>query len=298
MVRIMVFYCRLSLRERTGKRYFRGAKGDTIFMLSKSLLKKFAKVLVASALVASVLIGIPLRFDNSRLLAQDASLTRFERVASVVSARGNERKLCTAFFVRHMERMYLASAKHSSLETNVSTEIGLPSIGALRIFRLADTLKVGGSDPWTVHKSADLAICELDLSKLSESIAKQVRSMSITPEDCDRKLPQRSRRIECVGFPLGIGVAAEQISPLVSTCFVASEGIKYDGTWGKEYVFFASPAVGAGTSGGIVTLHLENPSECRVVGMHLGNNFDDSGAKLTRILPASVLVDFIESQAD
>jgi len=27
---LLVFYCRLSLRERVGKRYFRGAKGDTL----------------------------------------------------------------------------------------------------------------------------------------------------------------------------------------------------------------------------------------------------------------------------
>ena len=262
-------------------------------MLRKSIPKKFADLLIAS-----VLIGMTLVLENGRLLAQDALLPRFERVASVVSAHGKDRKLCTAFFVRHKERMYLVAAKHASLETNLSTEIALPSIGALRLFRLTDTLKVPGSDPWTVHKSADLAICELDLSKLSETIAEQVRSMSITTENCDQMLPQRSRRIECIGFSLGLGVAAEQISPLVTTYFVASEGLKYDGTWGKEYVFFASPAVGAGATGGIVTLHQENSNECRVVGMQIGSNGDDSGAKLARILPASVLVDFIKSQAD
>ncbi len=150
-------------------------------------------MLSKTILTASVLTAMALVLENGRLLAQDAALTRFERVASVASAHGNQRKLCTAFFVRHGERMYLVTAKHASLETNGSTEIGLPSIGSLHLFRLADTLKVVGADPWIVHKSAD---------------------------------------------------------------------------------------------------------ECRVVGMHLGSNADDSGAKLARFLPASVLVDFIESQAE
>jgi len=102
----MLFYCRLSPSERMGKRYFRGVKGDTYFMLSKSMPKKFADLLIANVLPASELIGMTLVLENGRLLAQAASLTRFERVASVASARGNERKLCTAFFVRHKERMY------------------------------------------------------------------------------------------------------------------------------------------------------------------------------------------------
>lgn len=236
---------------------------------------------------------------NVRLFAQEAGVERFQRVAAVLSTLEKDRKLCTAFFVSHKDKMLMVAAKHASLETNITTEILLPSKGAnQRLFKLADIAKVSGANPWIVHKSADLAMCELDLSKLSAPLAEQVRSMSITVANCESVPPRRSRRIECIGFSLGLGVESEQVSPLATTFFVASDALTFEGTWGKESVFYASPAVGGGASGGLVTLYERNLNTCRVVGVCIGFNGDHSGAKLARIVPASVLREFIESDSE
>ena len=237
---------------------------------------------------------------SSRAQAQDSGegVSRFDRVAVMTSLVGQERKGSTAFFVTSGDDVLLLSTKHSALETNLTTEIALPSKGSLRVFRLSETTRKQGTNPWVNHGAADVAFCELNLDKLSADIRDQVEEMSISKEQFDRSIPLRSQRIEAIGFPMGLGITSERISPLATTCFVASEELQVDGTWGKESVYFASPAVGAGTSGGIAASHNENPYECKVVGMFIGFNIDNSGAKLSRFLPAHVLLDFIESRSE
>jgi hypothetical protein len=245
----------------------------------------------------SVLIAMTLQ-TGPRLMAQDGRVQRFDRVAAVLSTLPKDRKLCTAFFIAHHDRVLMVAAKHASLETNQSTEIVLPSKGKPQLFRLVETTKVVGANPWRVHKDADLAVCELDLSKMTEPASTQLKSMCIELERIERVPPKRSTRLECIGFALGLGVESDQISPLAMTCFVASDVLKFDGSWGKESVYYAAPAVGAGTSGGLVTLHAEDPDECVVVGICTGFNGDESGAKLARIVPTSVLIAFIESEVE
>ena len=223
---------------------------------------------------------------------------RFDRVVAVSSAVNNERKLSSAFFIELNARMFLITAKHSAAETNLTTEVALPSVGTLRIFRLAESLCKLGANPWTTHESADLAVCEIDMSKIAETLRKQIATMAVTLEQFQRKTPERSSRIEVLGFPMGIGVTAERISPVVTNCFVASEELNVAGTWGKETNFFAAPATGSGASGGMVTLHDEDAYQCAVVGLNIGFNADNSGAKLARIIPASVIVDFLRAQTE
>ncbi len=97
---------------------------------------------------------------------------------------------------------------------------------------------------------------------------------------------------------MGMGIAHERISPLVHSCFVASEELSLSETWGNVVNFLASPAVGSGVSGGLVTVHVEDAQECTVVGVFVGFNGDSSGAKLARIAPAHVMLDFIQLQTD
>ncbi len=225
-------------------------------------------------------------------------ISRFDRVAAMTSAHENERKRSSAFFVAHKDKLLLVTTKLSALETNLSTELALPSTGAPRIFRLADAIVKQGADPWVAHRSADVAFCELKRSKVVASLRSQIESMALSLDNFEPTIPTRSSRIEVVGFPMGLGITQERISPLVTTCFVASEELRFEGSWGSESVFFASPAVGAGSSGGIVVVHDEDANECKIVGISVGFNADSSGAKLARIVPAAVLMDFVESNLD
>jgi len=249
--------------------------------------------LTKSCLGGMLAIAFFLTLDH--LPAQSEPMLRFDRVVAMTSVAGNERKLSSAFFVLYAERMFIVTAKHSALETNLTTEIALPSVGALRIFKLADAIQKPGVNPWIAHDSADVAACEIDLSKVGENFKQRIETMAIAVDQCQRKLPLRSSRIEVIGFPMGLGVTPERISPLVTNCFVASEELNLNGTWGKEANFFGAPAVGSGASGGMVTLHEEDAQACTMIGVFIGFNGDASGAKLARILPARVLVDFIES---
>lgn len=230
--------------------------------------------------------------------AQADPIERFDRVAVVTSVLEKDRKLCTGFFVAHRDQLFLLTTKHSALETNVTTEVALPAEGPLRVFRLVDVAEAKGTNPWTMHGSADIALCKLDPSKLNASLRQQVELMSIPLEQFDREIPPRTQRIEAIGFPMGMGVTAERLSPLVTTLFAASKELNIDGSWGKEAVFFASPSGGAGTSGGIVTTYYPDPLRYEVVGVYMGFNADNTGAKLSRILPAHVVVDFVETQSD
>ncbi len=236
--------------------------------------------------------------SSDRLHAQHEPVSRFDRVVAITSLAGNERKLSSGFFVEHNSRFFLITARHSALEMNLTTEVALPSVGSLRIYRLVDSIPNPGSNPWIMHDCADLAVCRVDLNKLAESLRDQIKAMSLGINLCQRELPLRSTRIEVIGFPMGLGVTQERISPLVTSCFVASEELSIAGTWGKEANFFGSPAVGSGASGGLVTLHAEQPTDCTVVGVFVGFNGDASGAKLSRILPAHILADCVDAQRD
>ncbi len=142
---------------------------------------------------------------GTMICAEDVS--RFERTAALLSPRDKETKLSSAFFVRNSDRTYLLTARHSSLETNRSTEVLLPVKEPATSFQLVDASKPAGGDPWKLHRSADLALCEIDLEKLSEDHRKLVEQISLPIEQLDCSPVELSTRVECHGFPLGLGSA-------------------------------------------------------------------------------------------
>ena len=256
--------------------------------------KSLTSAIVGGALTIAFL--QPIRPVVAQTEAALQGLSRFDRVAAMTSAHESDRKRSTAFFVAREGKVVLVTTKHSALETNVSTELALPSTGKeLRIFRLVNAILKPGEDPWHAHPSADVALCELKLSKLNEGLRSQIEAMAFALDDFELKVPTRSSRVEVIGFPLGLGLTQERISPLVTNCFVASEPLLSDGTWGRELVYFVSPPVGGGTSGGIVTLHEDDEARCKIVGMCVGFNADGSGAKLARLVPTEVVMEFVET---
>lgn len=83
----------------------------------------------------------------------------------------------------------------------------------------------------------------------------------------------------------------------MTLCHLASRELKVQGSWGLEPAAFANLAVGAGASGGVVTLHEDAPEECSVIGMHLGVNGDNTGAKLSRLVPIGHVVELMELES-
>ena len=79
------------------------------------------------------------------------------------------------------------------------------------------------------------------------------------------------------------------VSPLVMKGHVASRETEAEAKWGAEPIIFAVPTVGAGCSGGPVFLSLENHDRVVVVGMYVGMMFDNSGVKLSKIIPTRVI---------
>jgi len=65
--------------------------------------------------------------------------------------------------------------------------------------------------------------------------------------------------------------------------------------WGNEKIFYATPPVASGTSGGPVYESTDDPSNATVVGMYIGLINDSTGAKLSKVIPAHVVRKAIEA---
>jgi len=210
---------------------------------------------------------------------------------------------------------YLVTAVHAAQDTHARTRI---------LYRAADgssqwihlgALTAKEGDPWIAHENSDLAIMRVARLEAHARQVDQLASLSIPLDSLLREAPPRTAEIEIVGFPMALGTQPA-VAPLVMKGSLASREMPTEAKWGLEPILFAVPVVGAGCSGGpVFQSRSRNLSRCpscgaaapgsadsvtgsqsataeddlQVVGMYVGLQFDATGVKLAKIVPARVI---------
>ncbi len=211
------------------------------------------------------------------------------------SSDGNAAE-CSAFLLEHEKEFYLVSAAHSAQDTHSRTKVVFRNAkGESRWIDLGGLVE-SASNPWYMHPSADLAVVHLQEQPALTAIRKELDALAISTKCLSKSTPVRTTAIDIVGFPLALGV-----QPVVSSTVVrgtiSSRDMQFDAKWGKETLFLAAPTVASGTSGGPIFEALPNSTDVRVVGMYVGLLFDSTGGKITKAIPAHLLLETIEKLA-
>lgn len=132
-------------------------------------------------------------------------------------------------------------------------------------------------------------------ANIPESVASVLSQIALPLESLQTESPGRTTEIETVGFPMGVGV--EAVSSIVVTGSLASDELLAKTNWGQEPVLYAAPTVGSGTSGGPVFMAHEDSKQVELVGMYIGFLSDESGSKLSKLVPSRVIREFVSSSS-
>lgn len=217
-------------------------------------------------------------------------LERWDRVVCLVTETPQDGKpgltWGSGFFVKNDDALYLVTARHVAEKTTAKSRILYRNLdGESRWLVLGACLNEQG-DPWKNHATADLSwlIVGKD-SKVDEPMRNALLGLAVDWTALAEETPKRTTSVEITGFPMGLGTAPE-VAPLVMAGSIASKELQAETKWGLESVFYAIPAVAGGASGGPVFRSDDDVEHVQVVGMHIAVGFDDSGAKLSKCVPA------------
>ncbi len=203
--------------------------------------------------------------------------------------------LSTSFLVAFEQQLFLVTAAHAAKETGSATKVFYRRQDGAARWVLLKALNIEAGEPWKHHHSSDLSIMKLEPGRL-EAEAQGLADLAISRDALLPETPARTTEIEIVGFPMTIGTQPE-ISPLVMKGAIASRELQWKNKWGAEPVVFAVPAVGSGTSGGPGFTAVADLTTVQVAGMYVGLQVDESGAKLSRLVPARIIRDLITDMA-
>lgn len=211
-----------------------------------------------------------------------------ESAAVPSPAEKPKRMACTGFLVTLKGRIFLATARHGADDTLPATKVSYRAVdGDSRWVPLRNLSRQAG-DPWTHHPKADLAVMPLATEKFDAITRTSFQAMAFPAESFPDTVPQRTTPLEVAGFPMAVG-SYETISPIVSRLFLASGEVAVPGKWENERFLLAVPAVARGYSGAPVLVGDADPKSVRVIGVYVGAMADDSGAKLSKVVPVRLL---------
>jgi hypothetical protein len=201
-------------------------------------------------------------------------------------------KSASAFMLLDGNRLFLATAAHAARETSASTKILYRTKEGESRWLTLDGCRRERVEPWRYHPSSDVAVMNVETSKLDDKTIKALFELAIPVNCLVLETPGRTAEIEIVGFPMAIGTRPS-VSPLVMKGCVASRETETENRWGTEPIVFAIPAAGAGCSGGPVFSSHDNHSIVRLVGMSAGFHADETGAKLCKVVPARIIQEVV-----
>ena len=219
----------------------------------------------------------------------------YDHIVALKTRVENDTRVATAFFVADGDAnatrdanaggdVFLVTAKHAADETTARTRVlyRAPN-GDSRWIELRG-LFPGGRSPWVPYGSVDVAVARVDPPRESddrEGPLAMARRLALPLDSLATEPPPRGTPLEAVGYPVGLG-ADPPISSLVMHARTASRVVWRDGGWSRIPTLYAFPAIGAGTSGG-PAFHAETG---QLVGMVRGVTFDNTGGKLSELVPA------------
>ena len=224
---------------------------------------------------------------------------RWDRVLCIVEQKKEGENTRTdagsAFIVNEGDAYYLVTASHVAKFTSLSSRLMFRNLEGGGVWVTLGGLRLGEGDPWTYHPQADLAVMPIRIDVPEVKMRENLKAVAHPLDSLADVIPRRATEIEITGFPMMLGLGPE-LSPLVMVSRVASRESKMDAAWGKESIVFAFPVVTGGTSGGPVYARNEDPAAVTVLGMTIGYQADKAGPQLAKLIPSTVIRQWICEQ--
>lgn len=204
--------------------------------------------------------------------------------------------MASGFVARVGEQLFLVTASHAADETHLQSRLIYRNVKGESHWARFTVFFQAASNPWIKHATADLAIARLDQSDRSRVYMQHLADLAIELDDFLDRSPDRMTKIEASGYPMRLG-STSPTRPLVVPANVSSVESPLEKAWGETPVLYCSPAIAQGTSGGLAFLSEGDSSSVAIVGVYVGVNFDDTGGKLSKLVPAHVVRKFLERYA-
>ena len=199
----------------------------------------------------------------------------------------------SGFFVAFQRQVLFVTARHVARETTPDTQFCFLTAGGDSHFARLAGLVADVKNPWRMHSKADLAVFVVTFSpQLEKGIEEEIRALALPFSAFDTKEVRRASRVTVCGFPIELGTW-KKISPLAMTAYVASREMDLPGEGDSAPVFLITPAIGAGCSGGPVFLTTDRGDADTVLGIYVATYFDESGGKLSSVVPARQIMELI-----
>ncbi|MEM6472837.1 MAG: hypothetical protein AAF802_24965 [Planctomycetota bacterium] len=227
-----------------------------------------------------------------KLPTTDTDEARWERVVGLQTKLNNDTRFASGFLVEEDDDIYLVTAKHAANETNGETRLLFVNRQGVSRWFLLRGLFVPGKSPWVFHDHADLAVAKLAPPESTEETMQAMRDVTIDIDRFADDLPKRTTEIEFVGFPMAKGIGPN-MSALVIPGHLVSKELSKKGDWGQTPIAYAVPAVGAGASGSPAYDVTATPP--RVIGVYVAVTQDKTGAKLSELVPARLVLKLIQA---
>jgi len=207
--------------------------------------------------------------------------------------RKNDTHSASGFFVAFKDQILFVTAKHVARETTPETQFCFLTAAGNSHFARLFGLVADAKNPWRMHPHADLAVLVVTFSpKLDQGIADEIRALALPFSAFETKEAKRASRVTVCGFPIELGTW-KKISPLAMTAYVASREMDLPREGNTAPTFLITPAIGAGCSGGPVFLTSDHGDADRILGIYVATYFDESGGKLSSVVPARQIVELI-----
>ena len=241
-----------------------------------------------------------LSLSYSIACGQESKLMRWDRAVCLHTERKVDDGLpvfASAFLIEAHGQVYLITAKHSSQDSNAATRVVYRSKSGESQWVNLGGIVDSKTNPWLGYENSDLAIARLQENPDNGIYLKELRELAIPMDAIKTETPERTTQIEIVGFPLSLG-SQPPVAPFAMVGHIASKELDVAAHWGNEKVYYALPTVASGTSGGPVFISCKDSEQLEVVGMYIGLVADNSGAKLTKVIPSRIVRAAIERHCD
>lgn len=213
----------------------------------------------------------------------------------------------SGFIVAKERDVYLVSAEHVVKNLSGSASIAYRSSnGKMMNLRLKDL----GKANWFFHPTADVAVRKIELNDSISNLLKgnELGALDYWHIDRVKKAPGRFDDIVVIGFPLGLGVSKDSISPISMNTRTSSDIVvlnRADNQKANYFYLLDDPSV-SGFSGGPILFISEAllsrdkktflPGKTFVKGLVHGTLSDpkDRAGRFAAIVPGFVIVETID----
>ncbi len=201
----------------------------------------------------------------------------------------------TGFFVHDGDRLFFVTASHVATNLTPHSELAfVDSKERSRLFRLGQLIRGPGDFKWLKHPDADVSVLEVFPRPPAKS---ELRPLSLSASSLMSGVPPRASQGVICGFPMSQGTH-EYISPITTVVHVASKKIPVKFGAESFSAFLVSPPAGSGFSGGPVFYRDPVRDEYVCCGLLSGGIGDDSGGKLSMVMPAEYILDLLKVRKD